>query len=111
MPHRALPVLSLLRPVSLCFGIIRLSMRQRNRAPFAPVSKRYATSAGNPERAGAAEATAVINLQRFQERDQGLPVVRGELQPEFVTFDRAGTEVETLRHIIVFQSRRIEPFF
>jgi hypothetical protein len=32
MPHRVLPVLSLLRPASLRFGIIRLSMRQPNRA-------------------------------------------------------------------------------
>ena len=43
MPHRVLPVLSLLRSASLCFGIIRLSMHPRNRAPFAQVSKRCAT--------------------------------------------------------------------
>ena len=46
------------------------------------------------------EATAVINLQRIQERDQGLPGVRGELQPEFVTFDWAGREMKTLRNVI-----------
>ena len=33
MPHRVLPVLSLLRPASLCFGIIRLSMRQNKSCP------------------------------------------------------------------------------
>lgn len=32
MPHRVLPVLPLLRPASPCFGIIRLSMRQPDRA-------------------------------------------------------------------------------
>jgi hypothetical protein len=31
------------------------------------------------ERVQRTEATAVINLQRFQERDQRLPVVRSEL--------------------------------
>jgi hypothetical protein len=33
MPHRVLPVLSLLRPASHCFGIIRLSMRQNKSCP------------------------------------------------------------------------------
>ena len=33
MPHRVLPVLSLLTPASLCFGIIRLSMRQHKSCP------------------------------------------------------------------------------
>jgi hypothetical protein len=32
MPHRVLPVLLLLRSASFCFGIIRLSARQRHRA-------------------------------------------------------------------------------
>jgi hypothetical protein len=36
MPHRVLPVLSLLRPASPCFGIIRLSMRH----PIVPVCSR-----------------------------------------------------------------------
>jgi hypothetical protein len=31
---------------SFCFGIVRLSMRQRNRSPFAPVSKRGLTRCG-----------------------------------------------------------------
>jgi len=40
MPHRLLPLLSFLRSASFRFGIIRLRIRQRNRAPFAHVSKR-----------------------------------------------------------------------
>jgi len=40
MPHRALPVLSSLSSASFCFGITRLSMRQRNRALFAQASNR-----------------------------------------------------------------------
>jgi hypothetical protein len=43
MPNRLLPVFSLLRSASFCFGIISLSMRQRERAPFAHVSKHCAT--------------------------------------------------------------------
>jgi hypothetical protein len=40
MLHRALPVMSISAFSIILFGIIRLSMRQRNRAPFAQVSKR-----------------------------------------------------------------------
>jgi ATP-dependent DNA ligase len=40
MPNRSLPLLSFLRSASFRFGIIRLRIRQRNRAPFAHVSKR-----------------------------------------------------------------------
>jgi hypothetical protein len=36
-----------------------------------------------------------MNLQRLQKRDHCLPVLQAELQPEFVTFDRSWTEVET----------------
>ena len=43
MPNRLLPLLSFLRSASFRFGIIRLRIRQRNRAPFAHVSKRYPT--------------------------------------------------------------------
>jgi hypothetical protein len=47
----------------------------------------------------------------FWERDQRLPVVRGERESKSVTFDRTRAELETLRNIVVLQPCRIEPFF
>ena len=51
-----------------------------------------------------------MSLQRLEKRNERLPIVRGELQPEFVTLDRSRGEVETLWHMILRQARRIEPF-
>ncbi len=51
-----------------------------------------------------------MSLQRLQKRNEHLPILRGELQPEFVTLDRSKGEVETLWHIVLLQARRIEPF-
>src|ERR1700691_5735488 len=51
-----------------------------------------------------------MSLQRLQKRNECLLIVRGELQPEFVTFDRSRGEVETLWYIVLLQARRIEPF-
>jgi hypothetical protein len=52
---------------------------------------------------------AVTALKRLQKGDQILPVVRGKFQAEFVAFDRAGSNVKAFRHVIVFQTRWVEP--
>jgi hypothetical protein len=49
-------------------------------------------------------------VRDFQERDQGLTVIRRKPQSEFVTADRTRAEVETFRDVILLQAPRIEPF-
>jgi hypothetical protein len=45
----------------------------------------------------------VSGLQGLQRCDQSIPVVRGKLQTEFVSFNRPGVHVEAFRHVIVVQ--------
>ena len=52
----------------------------------------------------------LIELKRFQKRNERAPVSFRELQAKFVTFNRTWRQMKSLWKVIGVQARRIEPF-